>query len=81
MTSEQLERLHRLQPFQPFEILLADRRSVRVENLDFWSLSPDRRTVTVYELPDRAEVIDLELIVSLKFREPDLTLGLPPANA
>jgi hypothetical protein len=76
MTHEQIERLYWLRPFQPFEMLLADQRSVRVENFDSMSLAADRTTITVDELPDRAEVIDVALIVSLKFQEPDLMLEL-----
>lgn len=62
-------------------MLLADQRSVRVENLDFWALSSDGRTVIVYELPDKAEAIDAGLIVSLKFREPELMMEAAPADA
>jgi len=53
-------------------MFLSDQRTVRVTNLDFVSLPGDRRTVAVYKLPDEAEVIDVSMIVSLKFREPDL---------
>src|SRR5438105_1114374 len=81
MTHEQLDRLYHLRPFPPFEMLLADQRLIRVANLDFWSLSADHRTVTVYELPDRAEAIDIALIVSLKFHEPELTADVSSTNA
>ena len=72
MTSDQIERLYWREPFQPFQVLLADQRAIEVQNLDFISLSPDLRTITVFTSPDEAEVIDLALVVSLKFREPDL---------
>jgi hypothetical protein len=81
MTFDQIERLYWLRPFQPFEMLLADQRSVRVENLDFLSLSADHRSIIVYELPDHAEVIDPLLVVSLKFREPDLTADASVGDA
>lgn len=69
MTFEQVERLYWERPFQPFDMLLSDQRIVSVANLDFVSLSTDHRTLTVYTLPDQAEV----MVVSLKFRESDLT--------
>jgi hypothetical protein len=72
MVSEQIELLLRARPFQAFELLLVDQRKITVENLDFVSLLGDHRTIAVYTLPDEAEVIDLNLVVSLKFREPDL---------
>jgi hypothetical protein len=76
MVYEQIERLLRLRPFQSFDILLCDQRTITVKNLDFVSVSGDRRTVAVYTLPDEAEVIDLDLVVSLKFREPDLMVDI-----
>lgn len=54
-------------------MLLSDQRTVSVANLDFVSLPTDHRTLTVSTLPDQAEVIDVLLVVSLKFRESDLT--------
>ncbi len=80
MVYEQIEVLLRVRPFQPFEMLLADQRKLAVENLDFVSLLDDHRTVAVYTLPDEAEVVDLDLVVSLKFREPDL-LDIESQNA
>ena len=76
MVSEQIERLLESRPFRGFEMLLSDQRKVTVENLDFASLLGDRRTIVVYTLPDEAEVINLDLVVSLKFREPDLMMDL-----
>lgn len=76
MIQEQIGRLYRLRPFQPCEMSLIDQRILRVENLDFVSLASDRTTITVYKLPDEAEVIAVEMIVSLKFREPELMLHL-----
>lgn len=62
-------------------MLLSDKRKVRVANLDFVSLLSDRRTVAVYELPDEAEIIDLDMVVSLKFREPDLMVDVGSEHA
>jgi len=81
MIYEQIDRLLRMRPFQSFEMSLADQRTVRVTNLDFVSLLGDRRTVAIYALPDEAEVIDLNLVVSLKFREPDLMIDVDSTNA
>jgi hypothetical protein len=80
MVYEQIERLLRLRPFQAFDILLCDQRTIRVKNLDFVSVLGDHRTVAVYTLPDEAEVIDLDLVVSLKFREPDLMVDVKSAD-
>ena len=81
MTFEQVERLYWQRPFQPFDMLLSDQRTVSVANLDFLSLSTDHRTLTVCTLPDQAEVIDVLMVVSLKFRESDLTTQLSSARA
>lgn len=62
-------------------MLLSDQRKVGVANLDFISLSTDHRTLTVYELPDQAEVIDISMVVSLKFRESDLMTQPVSASA
>jgi hypothetical protein len=76
MMYEQIERLLQARPFRSFEMLLSDQRKVSVTNLDFVSLLGDHRSVAVFELPDEAEVINLDLIVSLKFREPDLMIDI-----
>ena len=76
MINEQIERLLEARPFRPFEMLLSDQRKVTVANLDFVSLLGDRRSVAVYELPDEAEIINLDAVVSLKFREPDLMIDI-----
>ncbi len=77
MTSEQIRHLYWREPFQAFEILLSDQRTVVVKNFDYISLSPDHRVITLYGLGDEVEVIDIALIVSVKFRDPDLLADLP----
>jgi hypothetical protein len=72
VTSEQIERLYWREPFQTFRILLSDQRVIEVQNLDFITLSPDHRTMTIYTSPEEAEVVDFAHVVSLKFREPDI---------
>jgi hypothetical protein len=81
MIHDEIERLLRIGPFQPFEMLLADQRKVAVNNLDFVSLLGDRACVVVYRLPDEAEIINLDTVVSLKFREPDLMVDIGPEHA
>jgi hypothetical protein len=81
MINEQIERLLEAQPFRLFEMPLSDQRKVTVANLDFVSLLRDRRSVAVYELPDEAEVINLDAVVSLKFREPDLMIDIEAEHA
>lgn len=77
MTSDQVERLYWAEPFQPFEIRLADQRVFEAKNFDFMSLSPDHSTILVYGEGDEVEAIDIALIVSVKFRDPDLLADLP----
>jgi hypothetical protein len=81
MIHEQIERLLEARPFRSFEMLLLDQRKVTVANLDFVSSLGDRRSVAAYELPDEAEVINLDAVVSLKFREPDLRIDIEAEHA
>jgi virulence-associated protein VagC len=54
-------------PFRPFDIVLTNGRSVPVRHPEFMALSPDGRSVTVYE-EDGALIIDVPLIVAWKER-------------
>jgi hypothetical protein len=75
MTVDQIVKLQQAAPFRRFEILLADGRSVTVDHPDFLNVSPDWRLVTVSTVSGDIEIIDVLLIVSLKFRESESSAG------
>jgi len=54
---------------------------VHIENFDFVSLAADRTAITVYKLRAQAEVVDVSLIFSLKFREPELMVYIESQHA
>jgi hypothetical protein len=54
---------------------------VHIENFDFVSLAAGRTTITVYKLPGQAEVADISLIFSLKFREQELMVDIESQHA
>jgi len=54
---------------------------VHIENFDFVSLAADRTAITVYKLRAQAEVVDVSLIFSLKFREPELMVDIESQHA
>lgn len=68
MTMEQIRKLKQATPFVPFEIELVGGRLVHVAHPDFIALDPGGMTLTVYELPNAGEFIDVKLILSLKVR-------------
>lgn len=72
MTAEPIVELQQAAPFQPFDIHLADGRLFRLQHPDFLTVSPGRRSITIYALPDSAEVIDLLQIISLHYRETEI---------
>ena len=72
MTGKQIEIARTATPFRPFELLLADQRSVLIEQPDLIVATGDGTLVTVFRQPDDIEVIDLALVVSLRFRLPGL---------
>jgi hypothetical protein len=70
MTAEQVLNLQRAIPFQPFELLLADGRGLTAASADCMNLASDGRSLFLFLPPsDATEIIDLMLVVSLRFSE------------
>lgn len=71
MTARAIEWLGNATPFQPFEICLADARILHVKHPDFVTLGivADEETVTVFQDENTVEIIDLLLVVSLRYRD------------
>jgi hypothetical protein len=76
MTTEQLRRAIHANPFVPFSLRLADSRSLRVPHPDFIAHLPNGRTAFVYDEDGTGEVIDLLLVVGIRF-EPAKSNGKP----
>ena len=73
MTAEEVrERLASI-PFTPFEFCLADGRALRVEHPDMLSFRDSNRILALCTNESEVEVIDLMLVLSLRFNEPDFT--------
>ena len=68
MTSEEIIRRQEAVPFVPYALFLADRRELAVEHPEFVAIEPDSSTFLLMHSTGYAEVIDLRLIISLKFR-------------
>jgi hypothetical protein len=62
---DEIRKLHQAAPFKPFEIILTNRRHIRVDHPEFMALSATGRTVVVFE-PDGHLAIDVPLIVAAK---------------
>lgn len=77
MTANHLDDLIRATPFQQFTLHLADARSVRVPAVDCFTWSLDGRSVFVF-LPgsNETELIDLSLVVSIRFGESAADAGI-----
>jgi hypothetical protein len=72
MNITEIKELYYAEPFEPFEIVLTNGSTVRVAHPEFISFSPDRKTVTAYDLRGGgAKRIDVKLITVLN--------ELPPA--
>jgi hypothetical protein len=67
VTSDQVTRLQNSAPFKPYLILLADGRSIHIRHPDFVSVSDKEQLLFVYDLRDNVEIIDLLLVVSLRY--------------
>jgi hypothetical protein len=68
MTGRQIEIACAATPFRPFELMLADQRTVLVEQPDLIVPTGDGSLVTIYQQPADVEIIDLTLVVSIRFR-------------
>ena len=67
MTMESLDRAYRSNPFKPFSFRLADGREIPVPHPEFLSYNPKGRTAIVIDERDGWDVVDLLLVVSLRF--------------
>ncbi|MBI2807027.1 MAG: hypothetical protein HYX68_18755 [Planctomycetes bacterium] len=65
MTVDQLRAAREASPFRPFTIHLANGRSFRVQHRDYLSMSPNGRTVIVYQADDAFNILDLHLVTEL----------------
>lgn len=68
MTIEKFRDALGTEPFQPFTILTADGKEYRVNSREFVLVAPRaERTFVVAEDPERYVVLDLLMVVGLKF--------------
>ena len=69
----------RASPFRPFTLCLADGRSLFVPAADCITLGEDARVVFIY-VPgaDETELVDLALVVSIRFSETGGALAKQP---
>ena len=67
MDSDEIRKL--LERNQPFTVHLADGRKFSVPHRDFASVSPSRRTMTVYDDQGLTEILSMVLISSLTVNE------------
>jgi hypothetical protein len=65
MRHEQIRQLLTAQPFRPFTVHLPEGRAVEVFHHDFAMISPDGRTLAVYDRDGVANIIDVMLIASI----------------
>ena len=72
MTGEQIERLHEAAPFRPLDLFLADGRCLHVGHPEYLSIFPKEGLIIVYQNLDDVEFVDLKLVVSVKFSEPEI---------
>jgi hypothetical protein len=73
MTLKAIREIHGTRPFRAFEMILADAHALRVPHPEFLIL-PDpgegRTVIFFHEGSDSAEVIDLLLVISLRYSAP-----------
>lgn len=67
MTAEQVARLQCAAPFKPYWLQLTDGRSLYVDHPDFVSVSEEDQLIRVEEESGAIEIIDLMLVVSLRY--------------
>ena len=67
MTTESLQKALHAAPFQSFTLHLADGRTLPVPHRDFVAHRPGGRVAVIMDDDDGFELVDLLLVVSLKF--------------
>ena len=75
MTLAQIQRLHEAAPFRPLDLFLADGRILYIGHPEYLSILPGGGLITVYQDSDIVEFVDLGLVVSFRFGEPELNLS------
>ena len=72
MSKDELRSLLTAKAFRPFRLYLADGRSTEVPHSEFAAISPDGRTLIVFDAKTGGmrEIIDTLLIVSAEFETP-----------
>ena len=48
-------------------MMLADGREIPVDHPDFASISEEEESITIYDMTDGVEIVDLALVVSLQY--------------
>jgi len=66
MKHEKIRELIRNQPFKPFSVYLPEGREVRIWHHDFARLSPEGRTLVVFDKNGGMDLIDVMLISSIR---------------
>jgi len=56
------------QPFRPFVIRLADGRAIPVQHPDFAAVAPNGRIMTVYQPDNSSNIVDVMLVIDLRFQ-------------
>jgi len=70
MTVEQIVRRQNAALFLPYRLFLANGRELFIQHPDFLSVAGREDLVTVFDLSGAAEIVDLTLVVSLRYEKP-----------
>jgi hypothetical protein len=62
MITDEIKELAQANPFRPIRIVLTDRQSFTVVHTDYLMVSPDRRTVLLYDKRNRFKIINAQQI-------------------
>ena len=66
MDRKTLREHYQASPFRPFKIHLADGRSLLVDHPEWMAISPNDRTLSIYEKDGAHHLIDVPLIIELE---------------
>lgn len=67
MHKEELRRLLRERPFRPFRVFTTDGTAIPIWHPDFAYLSPDGRTLFVYQRDNQFDMLDVALLPRFGF--------------
>lgn len=81
MTAHEVRRRLNAVPFRHFELCLADGRALPVEHPDLLAFEDGARTVVLCQRESLLEVVDLMLVLSIRFNQPDYMHTERPAEA